>query len=51
MINAYFALKEREIMNAWELVKLMEKMKAEVNQLIKEKKSAETVIEKRLIDE
>ena len=51
MINAYFALKERESMNAWELTKLMEERKMEIVQLIDKKRSAHTVNERKLIDE
>ena len=51
MMNAYFALKERKSMNAWELTKLMEKLKLEVVQLIDKKRSAHTIAERNLIDE
>ena len=51
MINAYFALKERKSMNAWELAKLMEERKMEVVQLIDKKRTARTVNERNLIDE
>ena len=51
MINAYFALKERESMNAWELTKLMENLKLEIVQLIDKKRSAHTITERNLIDE
>ena len=51
MINAYFALKERENMNAWELAKKMEKLKMDIVQLIDKKRSAHTITERNLIDE
>ena len=51
MINAYFALKERKSMNAWELTKTMEKLKMEILQLIDKKRSAHTITERNLIDE
>ena len=50
MINAYFALKERKSMNAWELTKLMENLKLEIVQLIGKKRTARTVNERNLID-
>ena len=50
MINAYFALKERESMNAWELAKKMEELKLDIVQLIDKKRSAHTITERNLID-
>ena len=47
MINAYFALKERESMNAWELTKLMEKLKLEVVQLIDKKRLIDKEIDRK----
>ncbi len=51
MINAYFALKERKSMNAWELTKLIENQKHEIVQLIDKKRKTNKKEVRDLIDE